>query len=91
MSRHQQLSVRLSMFLVAVCAAFLLIGGAADAGAPPPPTTEYVVQSGDTLWAIAADLADPGEDVRVMVSAIKTLSGLDSSTLYPGQVLVVPG
>ncbi|HEX9763579.1 MAG TPA: LysM peptidoglycan-binding domain-containing protein [Acidimicrobiia bacterium] len=79
------------MFLVAVCAAFLLIGGAADAGAPPPPTTEYVVQSGDTLWAIAGDLVDAGEDVRVMVSAIKTLSGLDSSTLHPGQVLVVPG
>ena len=90
-SRHQQLSVRLSMFLVAVCAAFLLIGGAADAGAPPPPTTEYVVESGDTLWAIAGDLVDTGEDVRVMVSAIKTLSGLDSSTLHPGQVLVVPG
>ena len=79
------------MFLVAVCAAFLLIGGAADAGAPPPPTTEYVVESGDTLWAIAGDLVDTGEDVRVMVSAIKTLSGLDSSNLHPGQVLVVPG
>ncbi len=86
-----QLSVRLSLFLVALIAVFLLIGGAASADTPPGPTTEYVVVSGDTLWAIASDLTPEGEDVRVTISHIKELSGIRSSTLTPGQILTLPG
>lgn len=92
-NRTTQLSVRLSLFLVALVAVFLLIGGAAsaDTGAlSEQPTTVYVVESGDTLWAIAAAQTAEGGDVRVLVSAIKELSGIKSSTLTPGQVLTLP-
>ena len=86
----RQLSVRLSVILAAVFVAFLLIGGPADADAPPPPTEEYVVASGDTLWAIASELTQPGGDVRVVVADIREASGLKSSSLTPGQVLLIP-
>lgn len=88
--RLRQLSVRLSMFLVAVAAVFLLIGGAAGADTPPPPSIEYVVKPGDTLWVIASSHVGVGEDVRGMVETIKRSSGIASSTLYPGQVLKIP-
>lgn len=87
----QQLSVRLSVFCAAALTVFLLIGGAAAAERPPQPATEYVVAAGDTLWGIATQHADPGVDVRNVVSDIKTLSGLETSTIFPGQILRIPG
>lgn len=88
--RIRQLSVRLSMLLVAVVTVFLLIGGAAGAETPPPPTTEYVVRSGDTLWGIASNHVGPDQDLRGMVENIKRASGIVTSTLHPGQVLLIP-
>src|SRR4051794_27051118 len=55
----------------------------------PEPTRIVQVGSGDTLWAIAADLADDG-DVRAMMEQIRQLNALDSSVLQAGQRLVVP-
>lgn len=85
-----QLSVRLSVCLVTVCSIFLLVGGAADAEPPPPVTEPYVVAAGDTLWAIASERTEPGEDTRVTVGQIKEASGLESSSIRPGQILRVP-
>ncbi|HEX6946351.1 MAG TPA: LysM peptidoglycan-binding domain-containing protein [Acidimicrobiia bacterium] len=91
MARTNQLSVRLSLLLVAVVAAFLLIGGAgADAETPPVPPIEHVVRSGDTLWAIASAHTEPGGDVRVTIEEITRASGLSDSSLRPGQVLLIP-
>ncbi len=50
----------------------------------------YVVQSGDTLWGIAATLTEAGEDIRVMVSTVREINDLTSSTIQPGQVLLLP-
>ncbi len=86
----RQLSVRLSVFLAAVCTVFLLIGGAAEAEGPPQPTIEYVVAAGDTLWSVASSHVAPGDDVRPLVAEIKDLSGITSSALHPGQVLRIP-
>jgi LysM repeat protein len=86
----RQLSVRLSVLFAAIVTVFLLIGGAADAEGPPPATVEYVVHQGDTLWAIAGDHSLPGEDIRHLIADIKEFSGMQSSALYPGQVLQIP-
>lgn len=86
----RQLSVRLSVFSAAVLTVFLLIGGAAEAEGPPPSTIEYVVSAGDTLWEVAATHAPSGIDIRNLISDIKDLSGIESSTIYPGQVLRIP-
>ena len=51
------------------------------------PERRYVVQRYDTLWSIAAEgYADP----RKGVWEIRERNGLDSSTIVPGQVLVLP-
>lgn len=90
-ARINQLSVRLSMLLVAVAVAFLLVGGAgADAGTPSVPPHEYVVKNGDTLWAVAAQHTAPGGDVRVVIGRIMDATGLANSSLRPGQVLFIP-
>ncbi len=86
----QQLSVRLSVFIAAAVAVFLLIGGAAEAEGPPQTGVEYVVATGDTLWGIAAVHTGPGDDVRDLISDIKQLSGIETSTIHPGQILRIP-
>jgi LysM repeat protein len=55
-----------------------------------PEATEIVqVGAGDTLWGIAADLADDGQ-VRDMMHRIERLNALESTSLEAGQRLVVP-
>jgi Tfp pilus assembly protein FimV len=49
-----------------------------------------VVQSGDTVWSIAGEIAGDGQDVRVVVDAIEELNDLEGSVVVPGQVLELP-
>ena len=60
---------------------------AAPARTAPSPTV--LVQSGDTLWSIAARVA-AGGDVRATVEQITALNGVAAQTLLPGERLVVP-
>ena len=53
----------------------------------PSPTGEYVVQPGDSLWAIAEKLLGSG----ARYTEIMDLNGLTSIIIYPGQVLQIPG
>src|SRR3954465_5998723 len=53
-------------------------------GTPVPDRSVYVVQPGDTLWSIAAQLA-PGQDVRAMVDHLVSLNG--GAALEVGQRL----
>jgi hypothetical protein len=75
-----------------VLAVFLASGGASvatrEAGDPQPIRT-VEVQSGQTLWGIASEVAEPGE-VREMVYTIERLNSLPDATLTEGQVLAVP-
>jgi nucleoid-associated protein YgaU len=83
------LVLRLLVLALAVGAVFLLLTSA-NADELPAPTTSHVVAAGDTLWALAADLTEPGADVRRVVAEIEQLNGLDGATIYPGQVLTLP-
>lgn len=56
----------------------------------PAETATVTVKSGDTLWAVAGDVA-PGADPRVTVEQIMELNGLRSAgDIHPGDLLVVP-
>ena len=72
-----------------VVALVLLLPSAVSADGPVQ-TISYEVEAGDTLWDIAADLTEPGEDIRATVSEIKRSNGLAGSLIVPGQVLTVP-
>jgi hypothetical protein len=48
-----------------------------------------VVQPGDTLWSIAADVAGTA-DVREVVDRIQERNGIRGTVLIPGQVLELP-
>ncbi len=75
--------------LVLLLAAAVFWGAGSVATERPEPTRVVVVDEGDTLWAIAAEIAPEGE-VRDMVDRIEGLNGLDSAGLQVGQKLQVP-
>jgi len=80
-----------------IIVAFVGLGGGAAATSPVEPVSEnsafvdsieiYVVQPGDTLWAIATEVALPGEDIRPLVDALKERAG--GSALDVGQRIVI--
>ena len=78
--------VIISTFVVALV---LLLASSVLAAGPEPTTVDYQVRAGDTLWTIAGEVA-PDEDVRGVIAQIRDLNDLESSLIFPGQILVVP-
>ncbi len=72
-------------------AAFFL--GSVAVGSETPgqarPTEIVMVGTGDTLWDIAAGIADDG-DIRATMRDIERLNALDSVALLAGQKIRVP-
>jgi len=71
------------------------VGGAALSAQADGPVSALEVQRvvvgpGDTLWAIAAEAAEPGEDVRDVVLDLMALNQLPSGGVHVGQTVVVP-
>lgn len=56
----------------------------------PTEVSTVVVQPGESLWVIASEIADPGQDVRQVVETIRGMNGLEHSTVHAGQELNVP-
>ncbi|MCW2808415.1 MAG: Peptidoglycan-binding LysM [Marmoricola sp.] len=79
-------------FLGIALAVMTAMGGWAtatlDAGTPTPVRV-IQVGPGDTLYGIAADLAEPGE-IRSMVLRIQELNSLPDAQIAEGQKLAVP-
>ena len=48
-----------------------------------------VVARGETLWDIAARYSKNDEDIRDVISRIRSANKLQSSIVYPGQLIVV--
>jgi LysM repeat protein len=62
----------------------------AFAGSAPIDTVDYRVQSGESLWSIAEDVAPADADIRAVVSTIRHLNELDEAVIHAGDVLEVP-
>lgn len=82
-------SVRLLVLVVALASIFLLLATRVDA-VDTEATAVYVVESGDTLWDIAAQVSKGEGDVRAVVGRIRSLNDLDQAIIHPGQRLLVP-
>ena len=91
LTRRGRLAVFLGSLLVVLALGFALASGSVATERPgtPEPTRVVLVGPGDTLWDLAADLADDG-DVRSMMSEISRLNALDSGMVSVGQELRVP-
>ncbi|UNX55959.1 LysM peptidoglycan-binding domain-containing protein [Georgenia sp. TF02-10] len=89
--RGRRVAATLVLLLAAAAAAALgTWAGLAVREAPAGPVSSVTVEPGQTLWALAAATADPGEDVRDVLAGITDLNQLDSDVLRAGQVLLVP-
>jgi len=84
--------------LVLVAAFLLLMAGFLNAPAKAAdsvedlavtPAVSVTVQSGESLWAIAAAVA-PERDARDVIADIVQLNNLSAGTVLPGQQLYVP-
>jgi LysM repeat protein len=67
----------------------VLAGGPGQAADSPSPFPTAVVESGDTLWSVAARAA-PGRDRFQIIDEIRRLNGLPDYTVHPGQRLILP-
>jgi hypothetical protein len=85
--------VLLAVLLAVIFAAGLAFGAAAHGadGDPPPPVAHrsVVVQPGQTLWALARQVA-PQRDPRVVVESIRQLNALRGAGIQAGQELLLP-
>lgn len=97
-ARNRSRKVTRLVVLSILLAAFFFFGmlvqayafGSADAEHAASVERTTVVTPGDTLWAIAAEFAPSGTDVRLYVHKLQKRNHLSSSQLQVGQVLVLP-
>ncbi|MBD8870624.1 LysM peptidoglycan-binding domain-containing protein [Nocardioides donggukensis] len=93
LTRRGRLVVFLLALTLALGAALWLAAGSmatSDSGPAADQPTEMIrVSSGQTLWTIAAERAEPGE-IRAMMHEIRELNALSDSMLLAGQELFVP-
>lgn len=87
------LAALVALPVAAALGAGVLSGGAALAsrseGAPAGTFDTVTVLAGDTLWAIAQQVA-PAADPRDVVDEIVRLNALDGATVRAGQRIAVP-
>ena len=84
-----------SLILAGLVGAVVLAAGRAAGGPPgsvarPAPLERYVVRAGDTLWEIARARVGSAADPRPFIEEIRELSGLETSSLRAGEILLVP-
>lgn len=91
LTRRGRLVVFLGALLVVLVVGFALASGSVATERPgtPEATRVVLVGPGDTLWDLAAGVADDG-DVRAMMAEIGRLNALDSGMVSVGQELRVP-
>lgn len=91
LTRRGRLVVLGAALLVALLVSVALGGGsmATEEAGERPATEVVVINEGDTLWGIAAAVADDGQ-VRSMVHEIRELNNLESSVVSLGQRIHVP-
>lgn len=82
--------VALVWLAMAAIAVLMVAAIPGDGSQAPGPTTKVMVEPGETLWQLAAQV-QPGADRHDTVAAIMSLNDLESaSQIRPGDILIVP-
>ncbi|WP_170970193.1 LysM peptidoglycan-binding domain-containing protein [Nocardioides jishulii] len=91
LTRRGRVVVVLAALVLALVVGIALSGvsSASEEAGAARATEVVVVNEGDTLWGIAAEVAEDGE-VRSMITEIRELNDLDSSVVTLGQKIHVP-
>ncbi len=90
LTRRGRLVVAVLALLVAGGVTFSTQNATAGSGQEASEVVTYTVAAGDTLWAIAGSVAEPGQDRREVVDRIIEINGLAGGDLRAGQLLIVP-
>ncbi|MBS4751743.1 LysM peptidoglycan-binding domain-containing protein [Nocardioides sp. zg-ZUI104] len=90
--RGRVVVLALALVVIGFVAVLVAAGSVATWGQGDPAAVEVVtVAPGETLWAIASDVAaETGTDVRSAMQDIQQLNTLSSSVVYAGQELRIP-
>lgn len=80
------------LLALAGCLGGAWLTGTASAGEPGRgvEVVRHAVVPGDTMWALARSVAQPGEDVRDVVVELERLNRLPSADLRVGEVVLLP-
>ncbi len=76
-------NIRRGIFLIVLALLLILLCGAVRPRCEPV-TESYYVKPGDTLWGIALEFKQPGQDTRKYIDEIKKINGI-TATIYEGQ------
>lgn len=92
--RHMQKKFRKRRICVAlsICLAVFLLVSTVVFASGDGREVEYspvAVESGDSLWSLATEYY-PNMNRKEAISLIKEINGLTSSTIYEGDVLMLP-
>lgn len=77
-------------------AGFLAIGGAPSSAGKEvfvddkAQHVKVMVRPGESLWKIAKTHGNPKHDIRKVIYEIQKINKLHSSTIHPGQIILVP-
>ena len=80
-------NIRRGIFLIVLALLLILLCGAVHPMCEPV-TESYFVKPGDTLWSIALEHKQPGQDTRKYIDEIKRINGI-SALIYEGQEIQI--
>jgi hypothetical protein len=87
--RRRRTTLAVFVVLLGAVLAGPVAGAVAGQRVTPPKPRIYVVESGDTLWAIASRMR-PGADPRPLIQQIQQVNGVEAGSLAPGRSLMIP-
>ena len=84
------------ILLILTLAVFLAIDGAATQTSKEvfivdmAQHTKVIVRPGESLWKIARTHGSPRHDIRKVIYEIQKINQLQSTTIHPGQIILIP-
>ena len=86
--------IRKSIFLLLTTVLILCLGTFASAAQDSREGRIYYesvrIQSGDTLWGIAAQYRQSGEDIESVIDRIMECNGMKTANIRSGENIIVP-